>query len=40
MGDPVVTTGTGRPTETWNGLGGLWNYSWDEWQQRSAGAQS
>jgi lipoprotein-anchoring transpeptidase ErfK/SrfK len=36
IGDPVVTTGTGRPTEEWNGLGGIWNYSWDEWVTRSA----
>jgi lipoprotein-anchoring transpeptidase ErfK/SrfK len=36
IGDPVITTGTGRATETWNGLGGIWNYSWAEWQTRSA----
>ena len=34
IGDPVVTSGTGRDMEEWNGLGGLWNYTWDEWQQR------
>jgi lipoprotein-anchoring transpeptidase ErfK/SrfK len=34
IGDPVVTNGTGRDMEEWNGLGGLWNYTWDEWQQR------
>jgi lipoprotein-anchoring transpeptidase ErfK/SrfK len=36
IGDPVVTTGTGRPTETWNGLGGIWNFDWSQWQARSA----
>lgn len=36
IGDPVITTGTGRPTETWNGLGGIWNYSWAQWKARSA----
>jgi lipoprotein-anchoring transpeptidase ErfK/SrfK len=36
IGDPVVTTGTGRSTEEWNGLGGIWNFDWSEWQARSA----
>ena len=36
MGDPVITTGTGRQAETWNGMGGVWNYSWAQWQKQSA----
>ncbi len=35
-GDPVVTTGTGRPTESWNGLGGVWNVPWATWVAGSA----
>lgn len=31
MGDPVVTTGTGRPMELDNGPGGLWNLPWSQW---------
>lgn len=36
IGDPVVTTGTGRKAETWNGLGGIWNFTYAQWQARSA----
>ena len=35
-GDPVVTRGTGRPTESWNGLGGVWNVPWATWVAGSA----
>jgi lipoprotein-anchoring transpeptidase ErfK/SrfK len=35
-GDPVVTTGTGRATEPWNGLGGVWNVPWTQWVKGSA----
>ena len=35
-GDPVVTRGTGRPTESWNGLGGVWNVTWKTWVAGSA----
>ena len=35
-GDPIVTRGTGRGTESWNGLGGVWNVPWDKWVKGSA----
>lgn len=31
VGDPVETVGTGRQMEPYNGLGGVWNVSWEEW---------
>lgn len=36
-GIPVITTGTGKPMETWNGAGALWNIPWKEWQKQSNG---
>ncbi len=30
-GDPVITTGTGRAMETWNGPGALWNIKYSKW---------
>lgn len=35
-GDPIVTRGTGRPTEPYNGLGGVWNVPWKQWVAGSA----
>lgn len=37
VGDPVITTGTDRPMEEGNGLGGAWDVSWERWTARSAG---
>jgi lipoprotein-anchoring transpeptidase ErfK/SrfK len=36
IGDPVITTGTDRPMETWNGGGGPWNLPWSSWTRDSA----
>jgi lipoprotein-anchoring transpeptidase ErfK/SrfK len=35
-GDPVITTGTVKPMEGWNGLGAEWNYSFAFWKTLSA----
>lgn len=32
-GDPVITTGTGRPMETWNGPGAAWNVPARQWSR-------
>lgn len=36
VGDPVETTGTGRPMEAGNGWGGGWNLGWADWTAGSA----
>jgi lipoprotein-anchoring transpeptidase ErfK/SrfK len=35
-GDPVITAGTSRKMESWNGLGGVWNVPWATWLNGSA----
>jgi lipoprotein-anchoring transpeptidase ErfK/SrfK len=35
-GDPVITQGTGRSMESWNGPGGSWNVPWRQWLDGSA----
>ena len=36
IGDPVITTGTGRQMEPGNGTGGDWDISWAKWLAGSA----
>lgn len=36
IGDPVITTGTGRQMEPGNGTGGDWDISWSSWLAGSA----
>lgn len=38
MFDPVITVGTKRSMETWNGAGAIWNYSWEQWAAKSLSA--
>ena len=35
-GDPVITTGTTKPTEYYNTIGGVYNMPWAQWLARSA----
>ncbi len=36
-GDVTITTNTGRPMETTNGVpGAYWNYTWSQWKAKSA----
>lgn len=35
-GDAVITTGTGRAMEYWNGIGAPYNMPWQQWLSRSA----
>lgn len=36
MGDPVTIKGTTRGAEVWDGMGGAWAVSYDEWKKLSA----
>ena len=36
IGDPVITTGTGKAMERGNSLGGDWNVPWPTWTHGSA----
>jgi hypothetical protein len=40
IGDPVITTGTGRQMEPGNGWGGDWDYSWSQWLKGSAAGEA